>query len=563
MRIAAAIVFVAAACFSPAVQAATAIASDIQSFSNYLSARQAASEFDLKQASKFYAASLAEDPDNKDLLSKAFIYSASSGDIAGGAKLAKRVLAVTPDNKLAQLVMVVDQIERGRYADARATLKQPDGSSPAGPTMLLMNIWASMGARDSATALALLQTLKGLGNTDAIADYHRALVLDQLGNTTDADTAYRQALVDVGPAPRIVEAYGRFLERSNRAADATTFYTKLQSEEALQPIIMPALARIAARRKPEPLVPDATAGAAEAMFGIGASLTDNSTADLAVLYLHSALYLRPDLDLAKVLLADRLENLRKYEEALAVYRQVDHRSIYYRVAAVQAAVDLARLKRNDEAVSVLKTLTSEAPQDLEAWTALGDVYRSLERYPEAADAYTHSIKTLSAPGAKNWQLYYARAIAEQQSNDWPAAEADLQQALSLSPDEPDVLNNLGYSWVEKKQNIPKALVMLEKARTLRPFDGYIVDSVGWAYYHLGKYDDAAKTLLNAVLLVPGDPTINEHLGDAYWRVGKRLDAQFQWSHALAFATDDKTRPALEAKLKSGLPETDLASAPAN
>jgi tetratricopeptide (TPR) repeat protein len=95
--------------------------------------------------------------------------------------------------------------------------------------------------------------------------------------------------------------------------------------------------------------------------------------------------------------------------------------------------------------------------------------------------------------------------------------------------------------------------MLEKARTLRPFDGYIVDSVGWAYYSLGKYDEAAKTLLNAVLLVPGDPTINEHLGDAYWRVGKKLDAQFQWSHALAFTTDDKTKPALEVKLKDGLP----------
>jgi tetratricopeptide (TPR) repeat protein len=563
LRIVAAIAFVAAACFSTAVQADTAIASDVQSFSNYLSARQAASEFDLKQASRYYAASLAQDPDNKDLLSKAFIYSASSGDIAGGAKLAKRVLAVTPENKLAQLVLIVDQVKRGRFAEARAALKQPDGSSPAGPTMLLMNVWASMGVHDSGTALMLLKTLKALGNTDAIADYHRALVLDQIGNTADADAAYRQALVDVGPAPRIVEAYGRFLERNNRTADATAFYTKLQSEEALQPILEPALARIAAGRKPEPLVPDAKAGAAEAMFGIGASLTDNSTADLAVLYLHSTLYLRPDLDLAKVLLADRLENLKKYEEALAVYRQVDHRSIYYRIAAVQAAVDLARLKRNDEAVSTLKSLTAEAPGDLEAWTALGDVYRSMERYPEAADAYSQAIKAVPVPGAKNWQLYYARAIAEQQSNDWPAAEVDLQKALNLSPDEPDVLNNLGYSWVEKKQNIPKALVMLEKARTLRPFDGYIVDSVGWAYYRLGKYDDAAKTLLNAVLLVPGDPTINEHLGDAYWRVGKRLDAQFQWSHALAFATDATTKPALEAKLRSGLPETDLASGPAN
>lgn len=557
MRIAAALFFSAALVFGSAAHAATpAVSSDVQSFSNYLSARQAASEFDLKEASKYYAASLADDPDNKDLLNKAFIYAASSGDLKSAAKLTPRVLAATPDNKLAQLVQVVDQIKRGRYADARATMKQPDGSSPAGPTMLLMNVWASMGMRDSDTALALLKTLKALGNTDAIADYHRAIVLDQLGKSADADAAYRQALTDVGPAPRIVEAYGRFLERAGRAADAQTFYTKLQSEDALVPIIRPALARVAAGRKPEALVPDAKAGAAEALFGIGASLTDNSTADLAVLYLNSALYLRDDLDLAKVLLADRLENLKKYDEALAVYSSVGKSSIYYRVAAVQAALDLARLKRNDEAVVALKALTVSDPTDIESWTALGDIYRAMERYPDAANAYTQAINTVGTPDAKNWQLYYARAIAEQQADDWAGAETDLQTALKLSPDEPDVLNNLGYSWVEKRQNIPKALVMLEKARTLRPFDGYIVDSVGWAYYSLGKYDDAAKTLLNAVLLVPGDPTINEHLGDAYWRVGKKLDAQFQWSHALAFTTDDKTKPAIEAKLKAGLPPVD-------
>jgi len=562
LRIAVAVAFAAAVFTAGGALAATPNATDVETFSNYLSARQAASEFDLKEASKYYAASLAEDPDNAELLNKAFIYAASSGDLEGGAKLAKRVIAMTPDNRLAQLVLVVDSIKRGRYADARALMKPASGKTQAGPTMLLMNVWASMGAGDSEGALAVLKTLKALGSTDAIADYHRALVLDQLGRLDEADAAYREALLDVGPAPRIVEAYGRFLERAGRADDATAFYTKLQVEPALQPAIRPGLARIAAKRKPDPLVPDIKAGAAEAMFGIGASLTDASTSDLAILYLHSALYLRADLDLAKVLLADRFENLRKYDEALAVYEKVGKSSPYYRVAAVQRAVDLARLKRNDEAVSALKSLTADDPTDIESWTALGDIYRSMERYPDATAAYTAAIKTVAEPGAKNWQLFYARAIAEQQSDDWAAAEADLQTALKLSPNEPDVLNNLGYSWVEKKQNIPQALVMLEKARTLRPFDGYIVDSVGWAYYRLGKYDDAAKTLLSAVLLVPGDPTINEHLGDAYWRVGKKLDAQFQWSHALAFATDDKTKPMLEEKLKSGLPagdETSVAS----
>jgi Flp pilus assembly protein TadD len=114
---------------------------------------------------------------------------------------------------------------------------------------------------------------------------------------------------------------------------------------------------------------------------------------------------------------------------------------------------------------------------------------------------------------------------------------------------------LGYSWVDQGRNLPQAVAMLERARALSPNDGYIVDSVGWAYYRLGRYQDAAKTLEEAVLLVPGDPTINEHLGDAYWRTGRKLDAHFQWSHALAFGPDEKQKTEIEKKLQSGMTAT--------
>ena len=149
-----------------------------------------------------------------------------------------------------------------------------------------------------------------------------------------------------------------------------------------------------------------------------------------------------------------------------------------------------------------------------------------------------------------------RCRAEQESDNWPAAETDLKQALKLSPDEPQVLNFLGYSWVDKKVNIKEALAMLEKARALSPEDGYIIDSVGWAYYRLGRYADAAKALEAAVALIPGDPTINDHLGDAYWRIGKKLDARFQWSHALAFGAEDGEKAKIEKKLQVGLTADD-------
>ena len=204
---------------------------------------------------------------------------------------------------------------------------------------------------------------------------------------------------------------------------------------------------------------------------------------------------------------------------------------------------------NADAISRLEKLARQYPGDVETWTALGDSYRAAKRYSDAVNAYDKALAANQPGSKKSWPLLYARAVAEQETGSWPKAEADLKQALVLSPNEPQVLNYLGYSWVDQQRNIKEALTMLEKARALSPQDGYIIDSVGWAYYRLGRYDDAVDALEDAVQLVPGDATINDHLGDAYWKVGRRLDAAFQWSHALAFGPEPGDKAKIEKKLK--------------
>jgi len=310
------------------------------------------------------------------------------------------------------------------------------------------------------------------------------------------------------------------------------------------------LARLSANEKPDRLVNSPAQGAAEALFSIAASLSDQNSADVAVFYLRLALFLEPDMDLAKIVLADRFESLDKYEDAIATYKSMGENSLYRSAAAVQVALDETRLGKKDEAIVELKAMTQESPKDITVWTALGDAYRNESKFTEAADAYNHAVALLCTESKTSWPLYYARAIAEERSHQWNAAESDLKHALQLSPQQPQVLNYLGYSWVDQGKNLPQALAMLEKARSLSPFDGYIVDSVGWAYYRLGRYDDAVKTLEAAIQLVPGDATVNEHLGDAYWKTGRRLDARFQWSHALAFGPEQTQKVELQKKLQS-------------
>lgn len=527
-------------------------AGEAQSFGDYLSARLAASDHDMTDAARLYRASLDTAPDNPDLLDRAFLYTAASGDVPQAAALAQRVLISTPDNRAARLTIAVEELKVGDYAGTRAQIAQSGKGPFTTLTLLMLDAWAAQGAGDTNEALADLKDVSTAGGSDVLANFHRALILDLAGQNADADSAYRDALGTAAASPRIAEAYGRFLERAGRVADARAFYTKQLSDAAIAPIAQQGLDRLAAGSKPDRLIPTPAAGAAEALFGIAASLSDDASADVATLYLRLALYLEPDLDLAKIVLADRFENLEKFDDAIAVYRTINKSSPFWSAAAVQAALDETRLNHNDVAIAQLEDITKTDASDLTAWTALGDAYRGAEKYREAAAAYDQAIRLLTPEEPKDWAVYYARAMAEDQSKRWDAAEQDLQHALKLKPDEPQVLNFLGYSWVDQGRRLPEALAMLEKARALSPFDGYIVDSVGWAYYRLGRYQDAAKTLESAVLLVPGDATINEHLGDAYWRTGRTLDARFQWSHALAFGPEAAQKAEIEKKLQSGL-----------
>ncbi len=525
---------------------------EADAYGHYLSAHLAASEHDIADAATLYQAGLKDDPDNADLLNRAFLYTAAAGDMDTAAVLAQKVVDGSPDDRTARLALAVNAVRHNDFKGARDEISQ----SAKGPfvtlTLSLLDAWAAAGEGDEQTALADLKDVPNQGGTDTLAAYHRALILDLLGDAKGADEAYLQAIPDKGAGPRVVDAYGRFLERSGRKDDARAFYAKFEGDDGLQPIIDEATERMAKGTIPDRLVPTANEGAAESLFGIASSLTDATSADIAILYLRFALSMAPDLDLAKIVLADRFETLEKYDDAISVYRTVNVSSPYAPAAAVQVAVDETRVGQTDQAISDLEMLSKAIPDDVTAWTALGDAYRGDSKFDKAADAYDQAIKALGTPGAKDWPLFYARAVAEEQAQHWDLAEKDLQTALKLSPEQPEVLNYLGYSWVDRGENLPQALAMLEKARALSPFDGYIVDSVGWAYYKIGRYKDAMKTLEDAVLLVPGDPTINDHLGDAYWQVGRKLDAHFQWSHALAFGAVDDEKTQIEQKLETGL-----------
>jgi len=526
-------------------------------YGNYLAARFAAGNRDVEDAAKYYIASLDSDPSDPLLLAAAFYYATGAGMMDDAAKLAGRVVQDVPDDRLSRLVLAVSAMKHGNFKAARAHLAKSAKGPFTSFTGKLIDAWAAAGMGDGGAAADDLNSLHAQKSADALAYFNEAMLFELLGNKDKAAAYYVQAFGAPGGAtPRVADAYGRFLERNGRDGEARAFYEKLAQEDVFKTVTGPGLQRLAKGTIPPPLAPTAADGAAEAMFGIAASLNDEPNHDISVIYLRLALYLEPKLDFATMLLGNRFESVDKFEEAIAAYRSIAAASPLSGFAALASAIDTARLGRTEEAIAGLKLLTAREPANVAAWTALGDAYRQADNFPDAVKAYDRALEASAPAGKQNWPLYYARAIAEQESGNWPAAETDLKEALKLSPDEPQVLNFLGYSWVDKKLNIKEALAMLEKARALSPEDGYIIDSVGWAYYRLGRYADAAKALEAAIQLIPGDPTINDHLGDAYWRIGRRLDAHFQWSHALAFGAEAEEKAELQKKLQAGLPRND-------
>jgi Flp pilus assembly protein TadD len=262
--------------------------------------------------------------------------------------------------------------------------------------------------------------------------------------------------------------------------------------------------------------------------------------------------LRAGLTDAQILLAEIRESERRWNDAIARYRAIDPDSPYSWLARLRTANALNQLGRTEDAADILEAMATERTDRTDALSQMADMYRAKDRFAEAAEAYSAAITRIPELQEWHWSILYARGIAYERSKQWPKAEADFLKALELKPDQPLVLNYLGYSWVEKGLNIDRAKGMIEKAVELRPNDGYIVDSLGWVLYRLGDYAGAVKHLEKAVELKPDDPVINDHLGDAYWRVGRRFEARFQWRRALSFEPEKELVPAIEKKIEAGL-----------
>ncbi|MBT3626876.1 MAG: tetratricopeptide repeat protein [Rhodospirillaceae bacterium] len=527
---------------------------------NYLAGRFAYRQRDVSSASQYYQLVLAEDSENRALVQRTLVLTVQDGRIGDAVRLAKRLVALDPKSKIGHLVLIVNAVAEGRLEQAFEQLNSIERNGIYELMAPIMEGWVQLGRGNFDAAMAAIEPLSTKQAFEMYHAYHGALMAMLSDSRDIAVKNYDVALTAVpGGTLRVVMAYGIYLRSLGRTEEATTLYENYREHNPDSPWLDSIYEAIHSKDQPDQIIASAQDGLAEALFGAASALPNESGGDTGLIYAHLALHLRPDFPVAQLLVGEVLDVLERYEDAITSYSAIPKESPYSWSARLRAASGLAAIERIDEAVVILAEMVEERPGRSDAAIALADVLRRNDRYSEAVDYYDIAIERTGDHEARHWSLFYSRGVMLERTKRWPRAEADFLYALELQPDQPLVLNYLGYSWVEQGTNLERAMELIERAVALRPTDGYIVDSLGWAFYRLGNYEKAVKHLERAVELRADDPIITDHLGDIYWKVGRQNEARFQWERSLVLGAEEEAANLIRQKLKDGVPDEPKAS----
>ena len=526
---------------------------EISAAGAYLAGRHADRTRDVKQASRLMDRVLELQQDGLALKRRAFMLRLDDGRFDAAAPLAEEVAAtLNGDAPVANLFLAVESARDGDFTAAQNRIERLPDNRLNRILRPLLEGWIALGLGDLERADAAIDGVRDIDGFSALHALHAALLADAAGETELARDRYTKALASLDRPPlRIRLTVADFLARHGTLEEAMA--VALQGGNG---VADPGDVRrhVMAVSEAGGSGPTAADGLAQAFFDLASALQRDRRSELAMILARFSRRLDPGFDLTTLLVAEILDDRGQYADALEIYDSLSDESAYRLMADLRAVSSLEDLGRTDEAAARLERAAAERRSLTDPLVRLGDLYRAQEEWTKAVDAYDRALARIVQEEPADWSLFYSRGIALERASQWPRAESDFLKALELRPDQPYVLNYLGYTWVDQGQNLDRATSMIERAVELRPNDGYIVDSLGWAMYRLGRFREAVVHLERAVELRPVDPTINDHLGDAYWRVGREAEARFQWRRALNFGADESLAAIIEDKLKSGLPD---------
>ena len=510
-------------------------------FGDYLAGRFAAQQSDLDIAADRLERALTQDGGVLELANQAFVAA-----VMAGRPSAARLAVGAPDNAVAELVLADRDVRGGNWEQAKTRFT---GLPRQGLTQILRPLliaWAEQGAGHTAEALAGLQPALDEQRFRGVMALHAALIADLGGLKPDAERLYRVAQAEYGGLNiRLGQILASWQARQGNLDEAQRTVRDMVGVNGDMALSRTALERDVA----DPAVRNAADGIAETYLAMAATLRQQNANDSAQVLLRLALELRSDFTAARLLLADIQEAGKRTQAAIDTLASVSPSDPLAAVVALRRANLLDSMGQAEEASKTLEALAQRYPDRPEPLEQIANSLRLRSKFREAVAAYDRAVARIGTPTRANWPLFYERGVALERAGEWPKAEADFEYALQLAPDQPNVLNYLGYAWVEQGHNVDRARHMIERAVEQRPNDGAFIDSLGWVLLRQGDTAGALKNLERAVELQPEDPTINAHFGDVLNAVGRRREAEFQWRRALNLKPAPEDMARIETKLR--------------
>lgn len=536
----------------------------------FLAGVVASTERDTAAAAAFFREALRADPRNAGLLDQAFLAELVDGNLDEAFRLAERAVQRDRSNALAHVALGVRALRARNFERAKTSFDRAGGNArEADLTISLLRAWAMVGMGETTAALQAIDKFKD-AELRGYRDFFAGLIAEIAKRPAEAEARLESAYKADSSIMRVVDGYARILSRRGKMAEAVQVIETWKQRNPNQPYLDRQAAQLAKGEPLPPLAASISEGAAEVFYGLGAVGSAARDPMSAIIYMQLSRYLAPKDEIVTTTLAEFFEQMRQFARAAQLYETIPASSVLANRSAIGRASALERMERTDEAIAVLRDLLARSPGELEASDTLGMILRIKKRWEESIEVYSAAINGLPKLEQRHWPLFFGRAIAYERAKQWDKAEPDFQTALNLLPARPrtprerleraQVLNYLAYSWVDMRMNIEKSFDMLREAVSFAPNDGAIVDSLGWAFYRLGRYEDAVRELERAVLLKAGDPTINDHLGDAYWKVGRQREARFKWEQALGLNPEPEDIDKIRRKLEVGLEESPAANA---
>ncbi|MDE1151573.1 MAG: tetratricopeptide repeat protein [Micavibrio sp.] len=509
---------------------------------NYLAGRFAQGQQDWSAAQNYMNSVIDFDPENTLLEQRAFLLSVGALQYDRAHDLAEKVLSDHENAELAAIYLTCDALSRGDNKAALGYVAQLPQDGFGQYTKPLLSAWAIAGGGDVPKALKMLKMVAD--DNDPTYNVHAALMEEMSGDKSAAAKHYKKAMAS-GLTLSSALLAANFFQRNGEPEISSRIFNGISKLYPSNPFAN------AMKLSPAPNITRAADGAAIALFDLATLLYERRAYDSAQIYGSMVLLLQPKAPYAMMMLGDIAALHQQYGKSIDDYNAISKNSPLYWLSRMRVS-EVNEISGNlDGSIAMLKDLAKDSDTHMQSLVSLGDLYRRHDQYQNALEAYDQALAG-TKPDASQWSVIYARGMAQERLNHWDMAEKDLLQALQFQPDNPMILNFIGYSWADKGVHIDEALKYIRKAVALRPDDGYMVDSLGWALYRAGKYQESAEWLEKAVSIVADDSTILDHLGDAYWQTGRQTEARYKWQRAHELSKDAGFRAGLEQKMSKGI-----------